>query len=182
MCVFVVWCQVEITATSWSLVQWSPTVCGTSLCDIETSWMRRPWPNGGCRAINKQIIITIEKKERERKKSKVQTISTVVDLMAVQSLPNAHSSKPLRMLHERLLSSPSVRRTLWKSVRPSAGLDWTESTHLRRGRRHSSRLTLIFYTLIVFHFATVLCRLGFLYPNKTVPVLVNSTPYCLTSV
>jgi len=23
-------------------------------CDLETSWMRRPWPTGGCRANNKQ--------------------------------------------------------------------------------------------------------------------------------
>ena len=129
----------------------------------------------------KQIIITIVKK-KGRKKSKVQTISTVAGLMAVQSLPNAHSSKPLRMLHERLLSSPSVRRTLWKSVRPSAWLDWTESTHLRLRRRwwwHPSRLTLIFYTLIVSHFATALCRHGILHPNKTAPVLANSMPYCL---
>jgi hypothetical protein len=24
------------------------------VCDLETSWMRRPWPSGGCRAENKQ--------------------------------------------------------------------------------------------------------------------------------
>jgi len=24
------------------------------VCDLETSWMRRPWPTGGCRAKNKQ--------------------------------------------------------------------------------------------------------------------------------
>jgi hypothetical protein len=24
------------------------------VCDLETSWMRRSWPNGGCRAKNKQ--------------------------------------------------------------------------------------------------------------------------------
>jgi len=24
------------------------------VCDIETSWIRRPWPTGGCRAKNKQ--------------------------------------------------------------------------------------------------------------------------------
>ena len=24
------------------------------VCDLETSWMRRPWPSGGCRAKNKQ--------------------------------------------------------------------------------------------------------------------------------
>jgi hypothetical protein len=26
------------------------------VCDLETSWMRRPWPIGGCRAKNKQTI------------------------------------------------------------------------------------------------------------------------------
>jgi len=24
------------------------------VCDLETSWMRGPWPTGGCRAKNKQ--------------------------------------------------------------------------------------------------------------------------------
>ena len=47
-------CQVEVCATGWSLVQRSPTDCGTSLCDLETSCMRRPWPTGGCRAQTKQ--------------------------------------------------------------------------------------------------------------------------------
>ena len=34
---WVVCCQVEVSATSWSLVQRSPTDCGASLCDLETS-------------------------------------------------------------------------------------------------------------------------------------------------
>jgi hypothetical protein len=34
---FVVCCQVEVSATSWSLVQRSPADCGPSLCDQETS-------------------------------------------------------------------------------------------------------------------------------------------------
>jgi len=29
------------------------------VCDLETSWMRRPWLIGGCRAKNKQIIPVI---------------------------------------------------------------------------------------------------------------------------
>jgi len=34
-------CQVEVSATNWSLVQRSPTDCGASLCVIwKTSWMR----------------------------------------------------------------------------------------------------------------------------------------------
>jgi len=28
------------------------------VCDLETSWVRRPWPTGGCRAKNKQICCT----------------------------------------------------------------------------------------------------------------------------
>ena len=40
-------CQVEVSATSWSLVQRSPADCG----DSEVSIMRRPWHNGGCSAL-----------------------------------------------------------------------------------------------------------------------------------
>ena len=47
----VVCCQVEVSATSWSLVQRSPTDCGVSLCELEktkSSWMRRkPRPTRG---------------------------------------------------------------------------------------------------------------------------------------
>jgi hypothetical protein len=47
----VVCCQVEVSATSWSLVQRSPTGCaGSNECDLQTSWMRRPWPPLGCSA------------------------------------------------------------------------------------------------------------------------------------
>jgi hypothetical protein len=46
-------CQVEVSVTSWSLVQRSPTDCD-ALCDLETSWMRRPCPTGGCHTKNKQ--------------------------------------------------------------------------------------------------------------------------------
>jgi hypothetical protein len=35
--VSVVFCQVEVSATSWSLVQRSPTECGVSECDREAS-------------------------------------------------------------------------------------------------------------------------------------------------
>jgi hypothetical protein len=31
-------CHVEVSATSWPLVQRSPTTCGASLCVMETSW------------------------------------------------------------------------------------------------------------------------------------------------
>jgi hypothetical protein len=56
----VVCCQVEvlwdelITRPEKSYWLWCVVVC-----DIETSWMRRPWPTGGCRAKNKQTNFTI---------------------------------------------------------------------------------------------------------------------------
>ena len=45
---------VTLTGTSWSLVQRSPTECGVTECDLETSRMKRPWPTRGCYAKNKQ--------------------------------------------------------------------------------------------------------------------------------
>ena len=43
----VVCCQVDVSASGWSLVRRSPTECGVSECDREALIMRRPWPNGG---------------------------------------------------------------------------------------------------------------------------------------
>jgi hypothetical protein len=48
--VSVVCCQVEVSATGWSLVQRSPTDCGVSkVCDRET-WTKRGGP-GPYRAV-----------------------------------------------------------------------------------------------------------------------------------
>jgi hypothetical protein len=46
-------CQVEVSASGWSLVQRSPTECTVSECDREASIMKRPWPTGGCCAVGK---------------------------------------------------------------------------------------------------------------------------------
>ena len=46
--VSVVCCEVEVSATSWSLFHRSPTEC-----DHESSVMRRPWPTGSCWAMVK---------------------------------------------------------------------------------------------------------------------------------
>jgi hypothetical protein len=35
--------QIQVSASGWSLVQRSPTDCGVSECDHESSIMRRPW-------------------------------------------------------------------------------------------------------------------------------------------
>ena len=55
--VSVMCCKVEVSATGWSLVQRSPTDCAASLCDLETSWMRRPWSTGAVAPKKKIIII-----------------------------------------------------------------------------------------------------------------------------
>jgi hypothetical protein len=47
----VVCCQVEVSVSSCSFVQRSPTECGVSECDREASKMGRSWPNRGCRAM-----------------------------------------------------------------------------------------------------------------------------------
>ena len=45
--VSVVCYQIEISASGWSLVQNSPTMCDVSVCDHKFSIVRRPWPTGG---------------------------------------------------------------------------------------------------------------------------------------
>ena len=42
--VIVVGCRVEISVSGWLFVLRSPTDCGVSKCDRESSIMRRPWP------------------------------------------------------------------------------------------------------------------------------------------
>jgi hypothetical protein len=51
----VVCCQVEVSATGWSLVQRSPTECGVSkkCVIVKPRKMRQPRPPRGCRAIGK---------------------------------------------------------------------------------------------------------------------------------
>jgi hypothetical protein len=53
-CECCVCCQVEVSASGWSLVQRSPTECGVSEYDREASIMRRPWPIRDCCAIGKR--------------------------------------------------------------------------------------------------------------------------------
>jgi hypothetical protein len=55
--VSVVCCQVEVSASGWSLVQRCPTDCGVSECDREASTVRRPWPTRGCCDIGEKIVI-----------------------------------------------------------------------------------------------------------------------------
>jgi hypothetical protein len=50
----VVYCQVEVFASGWSLLQRSPTERVVSESDREASIPRRPWPTRGCCAIGKK--------------------------------------------------------------------------------------------------------------------------------
>jgi hypothetical protein len=61
--VSVVCCQVEVSATDWSLVQRSPTECGVSkkCVIVKPRKMRRPRPSRGCRAIGKKTDVTSER-------------------------------------------------------------------------------------------------------------------------
>jgi hypothetical protein len=45
---YVVCCQVDVSTTGRSLVERSPTDCGVSFCDLETSRMRHFWLALGC--------------------------------------------------------------------------------------------------------------------------------------
>ena len=55
--VSVVCCQVEVSATSRSLVQRNPTECGVSECDREPLVMGRPWLTRGYCAMEKKKLI-----------------------------------------------------------------------------------------------------------------------------
>jgi hypothetical protein len=50
------YCQIEVSASSWSLIQRIPTECGVSECDLEASIMRKPWPTMGCCATGKKKV------------------------------------------------------------------------------------------------------------------------------
>jgi hypothetical protein len=52
----VVCCQVELSASSSSLVQKSYSECRVSECDREASVMGRPWSARGCCAMGKQRL------------------------------------------------------------------------------------------------------------------------------
>ena len=60
VCCECVCCQVEVSASDWSLVRRSPTQCVcvcVRACDREASIMTRPWPTGDCRATEIKITL-----------------------------------------------------------------------------------------------------------------------------
>ena len=52
----VVCCKVQVSVSSWSLVQRSPIDCGVSECDLETSRTRKTWPALGCKDTGRKEI------------------------------------------------------------------------------------------------------------------------------
>jgi hypothetical protein len=52
-CVNVVYCQIKICVSGWSLIQRHPIECGVSECNRKASIMSSPWPNCGCCAMGK---------------------------------------------------------------------------------------------------------------------------------
>jgi len=57
--VSVVCCQVEVSASGWSLLQRTPTECGVSECDREASIMIRAWPARGFCATEKILLMLL---------------------------------------------------------------------------------------------------------------------------
>jgi hypothetical protein len=53
-------CQVGVYATGCFLVQSSPTKCGVSERDGESSNVRRHWPIRGCWTTEKEMLIILE--------------------------------------------------------------------------------------------------------------------------
>ena len=68
-------CQVEVSATSWSLVRRSPTDCGVSECYREASIMKSPWPTGSCCTMGEKIVFNYSMV----KNSKVATVLSLVN-------------------------------------------------------------------------------------------------------
>jgi hypothetical protein len=65
--VSVVCCQVDVSATGWSLVQRSPTECGVSISVIvKRRKMTRPRPPRGCRAIGKKSLCMYGKERKQK--------------------------------------------------------------------------------------------------------------------
>jgi hypothetical protein len=57
--VSVVFYQVEVSASGWSLVQRSPTERGVSRCGRKASTLRSPWSTRGCCAKGRRVFVFI---------------------------------------------------------------------------------------------------------------------------
>ena len=103
----VVCCQVEVSASGWSLVQRSATDCCVSECQQESTIMKRPWPTGGCCAI------VIKNQEPEISISCSQQLTS--DPYSKQDKYGSH--RYIRSLWKHILITTS---DLWLTVASSA--------------------------------------------------------------
>jgi hypothetical protein len=55
--VSVVCCHIEVSASDWSFLRWSPKKRGVSECDREAWIMRRPWSTRVCCAMRKKGVL-----------------------------------------------------------------------------------------------------------------------------
>jgi len=117
-------CQVEVSASGWSLVQRSPTDWCVAVCDLETSWMRRPWPTEGCHAKNKQTNNTLNMSALSYLKIKI--LSSCKNLKRHKNSPSVfHACR-----NRRLKWIQGVREYNWTILPPGDINTETRSSNL----------------------------------------------------
>ena len=102
------------------------------VCDLETSWKRRPWTNGGCRAKNKQILyIQYAYKGHWPPHQVPQKIYSKSSVTGYLKRKNEKKNSmfyitfihvPFRVLHKTLSDYTAVLLTLWAELWKSMGL------------------------------------------------------------
>jgi hypothetical protein len=132
-CVCVVCCQVEVSATRWSLVQRSPTDCGASLCVIKKP---RRWkghsPRWAAEAEKIIIIIIISSKkqfllvERETFESSYFTLLEICTWWSGSANPSFHSAVSPRCPSQEAVYIMCVIL----QVEPTRLISWTVFLHI----------------------------------------------------
>jgi hypothetical protein len=124
--VSVVCCQLEVSATSWSLVQRGPAKCGVSKSVIvKPRKMRRPRPPRGCRAIGKKKTFTDRVYTYYVSNNIRQSVKCTV-----QELFPGHYKVSEILHHDQTANTPALTVTV-KRMKTSTVLQIYYFTHLR---------------------------------------------------
>jgi len=109
----VVFCQVEVSATDWSLVQRSPTDCGASLCVIKKPRKQEGYsPARGLQNTNPQwVVAPVEKKFSRNTRYEISWQSAQWDEDNSQSL-----FAVFRHTHKNALCVEHVRPPVWNVI------------------------------------------------------------------